>query len=381
MVVRTNPGVVLPPGSVWSLTVGQADDPPLQVGVLTGYEESSWSAPVARVLYLVVDRAAASLEDAVIEALGSASGLTTIMAFIGNRYVESPELHVAYDTTGDRAEHEFVRTYRPEYGYLPEPAAVLDVESFQPVHDCLLRSDLGARSGMTLVHYNEALRSLRPAGDVLAAEHQFAAVEALAGIVRKREMQARGYTDELELAKCFGIDTTEPWKARNELTGYLRRTMIFSGDDVTHQALKKASDGFEHGYLPIVDVRKHAESGILPAAFDHVRNAILDLLDLPEDLRGYLAATKPTYNDRIHANIRGVIDGGTSHPEDPTSFRELDFTVSLADVVPADGGLRLRLEPHVDPTFADGASLKDYSFLFYRERLGQSDDDQDTTDE
>lgn len=52
--VRTNPGVVLPPGSVWSLTVGQAEDPPLQVGVLTGYEESSWSAPVARVLYLVV---------------------------------------------------------------------------------------------------------------------------------------------------------------------------------------------------------------------------------------------------------------------------------------------------------------------------------------
>ena len=69
MVVRTNPGVVLPPGSVWSLTAGQADDPPLQVGVLTGYEESSWSAPVARVLYLVADLAAASLEDAVIEAL------------------------------------------------------------------------------------------------------------------------------------------------------------------------------------------------------------------------------------------------------------------------------------------------------------------------
>ena len=72
VVVRTNPGVVLPPGSVWSLTVGQADDPPLQVGVLTGYEESSWSAPVARVLYLVVDLAAASLEDAVIEALEAA---------------------------------------------------------------------------------------------------------------------------------------------------------------------------------------------------------------------------------------------------------------------------------------------------------------------
>ena len=68
MVGRTNPGVVLPPGSEWSLTVGLAEDPPFQVSVLTGYEESNWSAPVARVLYLVVDLAAASLGDAVVEA-------------------------------------------------------------------------------------------------------------------------------------------------------------------------------------------------------------------------------------------------------------------------------------------------------------------------
>jgi hypothetical protein len=39
------------------LTVGLAEDPPFQVSVFTGYEESNWSAPVARVLYLVVDLA------------------------------------------------------------------------------------------------------------------------------------------------------------------------------------------------------------------------------------------------------------------------------------------------------------------------------------
>ena len=50
VVGRTNPGVVLPPGSEWSLTVGLAEDPPFQVSVLTGYEESNWSAPVPRAL-------------------------------------------------------------------------------------------------------------------------------------------------------------------------------------------------------------------------------------------------------------------------------------------------------------------------------------------
>ncbi len=50
------------------MTVGLAEDPPFQVSVFTGYEESNWSAPAARVLYLVVDLAAASPEDAVVEA-------------------------------------------------------------------------------------------------------------------------------------------------------------------------------------------------------------------------------------------------------------------------------------------------------------------------
>ena len=151
----------------------------------------------------------------------------------------------------------------------------------------------------------------------------------------------------------------KPWEARNKLTGYLRRTIIFAGDDVTYQALKKASDGLEHGFLGISTIRTHAESGVLPAAFDHVHTAILDLLDLPEDLRGYLAATRPTYNDRIHANIRSVVDGNTSAPELPTAFRELDFRVDLVDLVSADGGLQLRLEPRVDPNFSDGSVLTD----------------------
>jgi hypothetical protein len=131
------------------------------------------------------------------------------MAFVGNRFVEAPELHAAYDTTGDGAEHEFVQTYQPSGDDLPELAAVLDTQSFQAVHDAIVRSDLGPRLGLPFVHYNEALRSLRPAGDVLAAEYLFMAVEALVGIVKKREMAARGSADEMELALQLGIDTSK----------------------------------------------------------------------------------------------------------------------------------------------------------------------------
>ena len=76
VVARTNPGVVLPSGAGWSLTVGDADDSPFQVNVFAGYDEGHWSAPVPRVLYLVIDLDEADLESAIAEALGVAAGLT-----------------------------------------------------------------------------------------------------------------------------------------------------------------------------------------------------------------------------------------------------------------------------------------------------------------
>ncbi|MEU9282613.1 hypothetical protein [Streptomyces sp. NPDC048341] len=290
MVVRTNPGVVIPRNTGWSMLFKEPDAE-FQVSAFTRYEPTN-DAEVPRALHLVVDLAAASLDDAVSEALGNTGGLTTMMAFVGNSHVDSPELHVAYDVTGDDAEHEYVQTYRPPVDELPQLGAHLDLTLFEAVHDRLLASKHSTRLGMALVQYNEALRSLRPAGDVTAAGHLFMAVEALVDVVKKREMQATGFTSDEELAAHYGIDTTEMYKARNEITGHLRRTVIFHGDDKTHRALKKASDGFEHGFLPIVEVRKSAEGGHLPAAFHHVRRTICELLDLPADLVEHLAGIR-----------------------------------------------------------------------------------------
>ena len=70
----------------------------------------------------------------------------------------------------------------------------------------------------------------------------------------------------------------------------------------------------------------------------------------------------------MHASIRGVIDGDTAEPEDPTAFKTLDFTMDLVDLVPVDGGLHLHLEPTLDPAFGDSASLTQVGLQLYRER-------------
>ncbi|WP_035838851.1 hypothetical protein [Kitasatospora azatica] len=161
--------MVIPQTTGWS-TLYKEPETEFQVSAFTRYEPLG-DSEVPRALHRVVDLAAANLDDAVNEALGNTGGLITMMAFVGNSHVDSPELHVAYDVTGDEAEHEYVQTYRPPTSELPQLGAHLDVTLFEAVHDRLVTSEHRTRLGMALVQYNEALRSLRPAGDVTAAGH------------------------------------------------------------------------------------------------------------------------------------------------------------------------------------------------------------------
>lgn len=374
MVVRTNPGVMVPPDWGWQLTVGPDDEQPIHIAAFTRYEDIEQAVPIPRLLFLVLDLGGKSLDEAATEALGHASGLTTIMAFVGNCHVDSPELHVAYDVTDDDADHEFMQAYLPDPSPLPQPAALLDLEAFNAVHDRVADGGYNSKLGLALAQYNEALRSLRPVGGVLAAEHLFMAAEALVELVKKQKMRAGGHTDETDLAKSLSLDTTKPWKVHNILCSHLRQQVIFAGDEEVHRALKKASDGFEHGFMATTAIRAHVDAdGVLVAAFRYVRNAILDLLDLPTEVREHLAATPPTYNDRYHAVVRGLIDGEVGKVEDPKRFMELDFTLSLAGARSDDGELRLAINATVDPSFRDGVSLKDHDIWVYRNRLGEVD--------
>lgn len=374
MVLRTNPGVIVPPDWGWQLTVGPDDEQQIRIAAFTRYEDIDSLVSIPRLLFWVVDLSAECLDEAATEALGHTSGLTTMMAFVGNCHVDSPELHVAYDVTGDNADHEFTQAYLPEHSSLPQPAAWLDLEAFNALHDRLADGGYNPRLGLALAQYNEALRSLRPVGGVLAAEHLFMAAEALVDLVKRRKMHAHGCADEVELAQYLGLDTTVTWKVHNALCSYLRQQVIFAADEEVHRALKKASDGFEHGFLPTTAIRGHVDAdGILVAAFRYVRNSILDLLDLATPIRDSLAATLPTYNDRYHAVVRGLVSGESDRTEDPKRFKELNFTLNPTGAHAENEELRLTLSAAVDTSFSDGTELRDHNIWVYRNRLGEVD--------
>ncbi len=343
--------MIVQPDCGWSVTAGLPGDPSFEVSVFTDYEDTGLSMPVPRTTYVVTDLIAGTLNDAVETALGVAAGFTTVMAFVANSYVDSPEVHVAYDTTEDDAPHEFAQSYQAGHPPIQRSAALLDTTLFNAVQECLLKPGLlgtpaGNQLGVAMVHYNEALRSVRPGGDVLVAEHLFMAAEALVRIVREREMQAAACVTDEQLLQHLGQPVPE-YNANGAVISYLRRAIVFAGDRATHQALKKASDGFEHGFLSLTDIRAH----------------------LPQDIEETVRTVAPNYNDGVRATIFGTIDDDVHTPRDPTDFRELSFAPDLADLTCENGQLRLCLRPQITTDFRDGGSLSPTRLRLYRDLL------------
>lgn len=102
--------------------------------------------------------------------------------------------------------------------------------------------------------------------------------------------------------------------------------------------------------------------------FGYVRRAILNLLDLPEGARTALAETQPVFNDRLRAQVHGIIDS-TAISEPQPAFRNVNFTVELVDAHMVNGDLKLQLKPEWSSEFADGSMLIEADCTIYRDRL------------
>lgn len=143
----------------------------------------------------------------------------------------------------------------------------------------------GELLGRAAAQYNLALRSWQAFSDIRCMAHLFMAAEALARFIELDEPARLGVRRE-EWAKQFFRDAeTMPMNAEKlsrELVWRIRRDIVFAGDEACHNAARVASDGFEHGYLPLDGVhelwRPHRD-----ATAAHVRTALLRAAGLKED--------------------------------------------------------------------------------------------------
>lgn len=131
--------------------------------------------------------------------------------------------------------------------------------------------------------YRRALTNWVPEQRLLAGEYLFISAETLSRFMLESRAAARGITSK-NLVKLQNAGKESALRRR-----YLVEE-IFGGDEQPLAAMESASDGFEHGYMAVDDVRGLLEP-VLERSMGYVRTALIKESGLHVSMQNRLLAT------------------------------------------------------------------------------------------
>jgi hypothetical protein len=333
----------------------------------TRYSEEGHEAPVPRELWIEVRGATAAEFDATINAYARAAhSFLGFIALSANAAVEDPEVKIAFDNTAGRDERPYFAQFVPEARGVPLPGRSIDGNATAAFLDCFNGHSEFDRLIRAVEQYRTALVNWRPGREILALAHLFMGMEALTKVALRQELETEQLSNPAELATLWGIDI-------KALDGEVRRRILFRGDAETAAKAKKASDGFEHGYLPAVDIRQLATAARDKTA-EYLRTAILDLAGAGDELRTTL--TRSPYdvplNPWIVRYLRGFFHGDAEELALPDQHYPM-FTWNSklkSHKLNDDGTYTIEMEEHLTARFNHALSFERQSFEMWGSREG-----------
>jgi hypothetical protein len=219
---------------------------------------------------------ASSLEEAQTRLSGAIGNTLPLVALASNAAIADPLAVAVYGLE--------LSTPQPFMGYrTPSPAdwfppgkRRIDAEA-----TLALMSAVGQHPQSDLLHraiesYRRALGHWFPEEQLLAGEFLFICAETLSRFAIESRAAARGITPKnLVRLDGSGTETKFRWRYLND--------EVFAGDTAALDALKEASDGFEHGYMAFEDARKRQEP-VLERAFACMRRALIGAAEAPDEM-------------------------------------------------------------------------------------------------
>jgi hypothetical protein len=231
-------------------------------------------------IWIEVSGTGSALEH-VLEVYGNA-GLFSIpiLSFSTNAAIAHPELELGFESTPGSYEREFFQSFVPPERALISTARRVDMAATTALAQAIDSSEHHERLLRAIGQYHLALEEWRLAYSIRSVAHLWMAVEALTKVRLRTELKTRNLNRAQDLADQLGV----PLK---ELDGTIRRQFIFHGDGDCYSNAKDASDGLEHGYASIPDLRQITRA-VRDRTATHIRTEILNLLQLADDVRDKL---------------------------------------------------------------------------------------------
>lgn len=206
----------------------------------------------------------------------------SVISLASNAAIEHPTVELAFEKNAADNEREFFQSFvRPE-GYQLSEGRVASIRTISELLEKFLKSDDGDRLLRAANQYRLALDHWRAGTETLALAHCWMAVEALTKVQLRLLHKQHGTRLDEELAEILFI----PLK---ELDATIRKRHLLGGDDECYKKAKKASDGFEHGFLEFDEINAHAVE-VIERLAKYVRAAVLRMSDLSRDVEELLLA-------------------------------------------------------------------------------------------
>lgn len=337
---------------------------PITVTFQTRYDESGLETRIPRELWIDARGTANGLNDAINEFGMAVSELVPLLAVTENAAILELRTHLAFDNTEGATEREFFQSFLPDERGLPRMSIRAKPKLTVALLECMFKANPRDRILRACAQYHQALMYWAPGQELLALAHLYMGIEAITKTVLRQECARRG-VDEEGLAAALGIE-------KKHLDSTIRSDFIFAGDQECYKEAKKASDGFEHGFLAFDELQALATKRRNTAA-TYLRNAIFKALNpADETLEKLLKRGTAVGAWRLVRNFRGRLLGEGNElaaPENEYPIIEWHSSIKSATKA-ATGEISFTPDERLTVQIAAGISLKPDSYEVWGPETG-----------
>lgn len=325
----------------------------VQLAYGTRYSDEGFEDPIPREMWVDArGEAECTLDDAIHAYRMAANMFVPVFSVSANAPASDVDVALGYDATPAIQEHEFFQKHLPDMRDVQHGRDV-DAAATTELFQELDRHPDRERLFRACAQYREALEHWKPGRETFAVAHLWMAVEAMTKVAARKAIQDAGCGDEDGLATLWNID-------KPRLDGEVRRRLIFHEDGQCGKKTRKASDGFEHGYLTLQEVYDLA-SEVQERAAEHVRRAIIELIEMPEGQTQVLLGSP---YDKVRASwplmkyMRGRFIGPVDRLAAPgESYPVLDWQRSLTAYRRTADGEEASFSERVQSRSGDGVEF------------------------
>lgn len=268
-------------------------------------ELGGFDRPVPRGLYAEVRGEAESIYEALQEFTTAAQNLLPLLSVSANAPIKNLQPELAFESTPEVEEREFFQQFLLDERLLPYRPRKVNARATKELMLTVVASSEKDRLLRASAQYFHALQEWGPGQEIMALAHIYIGMEILTPVALRTHLSQYGI-DKADLVQAWKIDL-------RVLDSEVKRRLLFDGDDDTYVRVKKASDGFEHGFLDFHDIRATALD-LREKAAGYLRRALFRLSGLSQDVVTELIGhpfTKPfdlEYTKYLWGTLRGKGD-------------------------------------------------------------------------